>query len=181
MDRDVLQAFSTLGDIGFVAPPLGAALVMLAARREYAVAARFGGAFLLATAVTGLLKNLLRGDVDLPYFPSGHVAVAASFYGGLLALFLSGRTSAAFNAAAAALVAGAVGWSRVLLTEHTWVDVAGGLAVGFGSLLLCGCLNLSRPLPRMTQAWAATALIMAAPAGLSAQAWLGHTLRTMVE
>lgn len=181
METAMLEALSAIADIGVLLPLLAAGTLMLAARREHDAALRWGAAFVVTVAVTGLLKSLLRGSADLPHFPSGHVAGAAAFYGGLLAILAGARRNSLGAFLALAVFAAAVGWSRTELTAHTWGDVAGGFGVAAAALLLFGCLGPPRPVAATARLWLAAGVALAAPAGYMAYPWLGHALRTLVE
>jgi membrane-associated phospholipid phosphatase len=181
-----MQFISTLADIGFVIPVFFAGVLMLLARRDYGVAMCWGGGVLLAVTVTGLLKAQLRGDPLLPFFPSGHVSLAVAFYGGLLVILLGVRGNRRWGRWVGivllfAAIAAIEGWSRVTLTEHTWTDVAGGFVVGTLALGVLGCPWAYRQLAAGSRAWLAAAVVLASPAGLATQDWLGYALRTMVE
>jgi undecaprenyl-diphosphatase len=66
-------------------------------------------------------------------FPSGHALFAVSVYGTLGALLLRSRAPKLIRAASAmffAIVALAVGWSRVFLLDHYASDVLGSLVLG---------------------------------------------------
>lgn len=176
-----MELLSTLADIGFVAPLLATALLVMLARRDYAAALRWGGAFLLAVLATGVLKGVFRGSAELPHFPSGHVSVAVSFYGGLLAILWGGRLRLLPYLLVLAVVAGLAGWSRVELTSHTWTDVLGGFAVGALSLLILGCSRGAARVGVQSRIWLMCGVVLALPAGLSLYSWLGYSIRTMVE
>jgi membrane-associated phospholipid phosphatase len=176
-----MDILNTMADIGFVAPLQAAALLMLLARRERETAFRWGAAFALAAAATGLLKSLLRGSADLPYFPSGHVSVAVTFYGGLLFALMAGRAGFVSRLVLLAAIALPVGWSRVETTDHSWTDVFGGFAVGGLALLLLGCMRPARPVAAATRLWVLVAVLLASPVGLAMYSWVGHSWRTMLE
>lgn len=177
----MLKALSTIADIGVVLPLLAAAMLMLMARRDYEAALRWGTAFTVTVAVTGLLKSLLHDSPDLSHFPSGHVAVAVAFYGGLLGILSGVRRNNPGMALLLAVIALAVGWSRTELTEHTWTDVAGGFGIGAAALWLFGCLGLGRPVAALTRIWLLAGVVLASPASFMAYPWLGHALRALVE
>lgn len=178
--RDV-EIISMLADVGFILPVLAASLLMLLARREPATALHWGLAVLLASAMTALLKTLTRGDPDLPHFPSGHVSLAVAFYGGLLVVVVGAGLRWAGLLLALAAVAVVEGVSRVTLTEHTWLDVAGGLAIGILALTLSGILRAGRRPASAVRVWLLATMAAAAPIGAYSHAWLGYSLRTLVQ
>lgn len=176
-----MELLNTLADVGFVTPVLAAALVMLLVKGEAEAALRWGTAFLLAAAATGILKSLLRASPDLAHFPSGHVSVAAVFYGGLMSVLLGGRGGIWLNLPPVAAIAFASGWSRVETTAHTWIDVFGGFAVGVAALIVTGCWRMSAPVDGSARRWTFAATLLSAPAGFSSYTWLGHSWRMLME
>jgi len=96
----------------------------------HAKGARVADAAVIAFGTARLLKPNLRANGDsgafLHSFPSGHTAVA---FGAATALAeLNPKHKWAYYAGAALL-----GWSRVESGAHSWKDVLGGAAVGFGA------------------------------------------------
>jgi membrane-associated phospholipid phosphatase len=176
-----MELLNTLADVGFVAPLLAAAVLMLLARGHAEAALRWAIAFVLAAAATGLLKALLRDTADLPHFPSGHVCVAVAFYGGLFSILMGGRGGMWLNLPIVVPIALLSGWSRVETTAHTWIDVLGGFAIGTLFLALLGCWRMSRPVEAATRKWMLAAIVLAAPVGFASFTWLGHSWRMLVE
>jgi membrane-associated phospholipid phosphatase len=134
---------STLADIGFLLPLLVVSFLVLAAQGNIRIATCWFGAIFLTIGVVSLIKFLLRGDPVLPHFPSGHVALAVSFYGGLFLIlgqkfFLNAGFGFACGLVILAVIAVVEGVSRVKLTQHTWVDVAGGFFFGTAALAAAG-------------------------------------------
>lgn len=176
-----MELLNTLADVGFVAPLLAAGVLMLLARRRVEPALRWSIAFVLAAAVTGGLKAVLRDSADLPHFPSGHVCVAVAFYGGLLSILMGGRGGMWLNLPPVAAIALLSGWSRVETTSHSWADVLGGFAVGALALALLGCWRMSRPVDAAARGWTLAAILLAAPIGFASYTWLGHSWRVLVQ
>lgn len=175
-----MEEISFLADIGFLLPPFAAVLLMLCARREVGLAARWGGAVIAAAAATAVLKSVCRDLPGFMHFPSGHVSLAVAFYGGLAALIL-GRGGWAIVPVILVPVAAIEGWSRVELTEHTWGDVGGGFLVAVVALALVGLLSAGWRLAAESRGWVLIALLAAAPAGYVTYPWLGHSLRTLAQ
>jgi membrane-associated phospholipid phosphatase len=111
------------------------------------------------TALVAVLKAIyerarpdLGSPITLPHsysFPSGHAATAVVLYGAL-GLLAAERARSPLRAVgwlvAAAVLACAIGASRVILNVHFVSDVAAGFAVGLAWLLLC---KIANPLARI--------------------------------
>ena len=112
---------------------------------------------LLATAGGIALSYALKGHFARPRpelvphlsivssssFPSGHSMLAAVVYltlAAMLARLVQRRTLKLYIVAVAAIIAFAVGVSRVLLGVHYPTDVAAGWAVGIAWAIACGAL-----------------------------------------
>ncbi|MDG3442930.1 phosphatase PAP2 family protein [Nitrospirillum amazonense] len=180
-----MQLLSTLATIGFVLPVFAALMGMLLARRDYSVAAAWGGGVVLSLLIALAIRGMLRADPDLPHFPSGHVTLAVAFYGGLLVIYLRGghshgRMALPLIITALASIALVEGWSRVLLTEHTWVDVIGGFVVGSLGLLATGCPWAVRRIQRGSRLYLAATLAVAIPLAFLNVRWLDSLIRTFV-
>jgi len=82
--------------------------------------------------------------LDTYSFPSGHAATAVVLYGAL-AILLAERASSRLRAAGwlagAAMLALAIGTSRVLLNVHFVSDVAAGFAAGLAWLCCCAIVR----------------------------------------
>ncbi|MDZ5645922.1 phosphatase PAP2 family protein [Nitrospirillum sp. BR 11828] len=180
-----MQLLSTLATIGFVLPLFVALVGVLLARRDYLVAAAWGGGVATSLLVALAIRAVLRGDPDLPHFPSGHVTLAVAFYGGLLVIYLRGglnrdRTTLPMFLAGLAVIALLEGVSRILLTEHTWVDVLGGFAVGSLGLLATGCPWAVRRIRTGSRLWLAATLAVTIPIAFLTVGWLDGLIRHWV-
>ncbi|MBB6253668.1 phosphatase PAP2 family protein [Nitrospirillum iridis] len=180
-----MQLLSTLATIGFVLPLFVALMGMLLARRDYLVAAAWGGGVMVSLLIALLIRGMLRETPELSHFPSGHVTLAVAFYGGLLVIYLRGglnhgRLALPVVALVLAGVALLEGWSRVLLTEHTWVDVVGGFIVGTLGLLATGCPWAVRRIQSGSRLWLAATLAVAIPLAFFSVTWLDGMIRHFV-
>lgn len=174
-----MELISVLADVGVLLPPLIVAILMLLARREIRPAFCWAAAAGLTMAITGLLKYGLS-DVDgFSHFPSGHVSIAVAFWGGLL-IFLLGHGNRIVALVLLAIIAGVEGWSRVELTQHTWVDVTGGFVVGALALALVGVPRTLQT-GAATRTWVVLAMVATAPIGYLTYPWLGYSLRTIAQ
>jgi undecaprenyl-diphosphatase len=150
LERAVVN-WSALGSTAVLAlvVTLVAAFELLARRPRHAlllVACAIGSAVIILVLKDGFGRE--RPDVVVPAdrasglsFPSGHSMSAAAVYltlGTLIARGLDRRRLQAFVIAAAALVAGLIGVSRVYLGVHYPSDVLGGWTVGIAWALLLG-------------------------------------------
>jgi membrane-associated phospholipid phosphatase len=138
LDGGLLVWLSAVADIGYAAPLIVLALTVLLLRGHWRLALSWGVGIVAALSVTVLLKWALADDPVLRHFPSGHVVLAVVFYGGLVLLLLP----IGLRMLPLLLVLGGIalveGISRVALTEHGWLDVAGGMVVGVSGLVLTG-------------------------------------------
>jgi membrane-associated phospholipid phosphatase len=138
----VLRALSAAGSIGFVLPLFVVSVATLALSGATRLARCWTLSMAVSVAVTLALKALLADHPLLTSFPSGHVSLAVTFYGGLLLVLSAGSLPPGLRLTLtlllSALIGAGEGISRVALTTHTWVDVAGGGGVGAAALLLGG-------------------------------------------
>ena len=114
------------------------------------LAGAVGGIAVLVPALKSIYERArpdLGTVIALPHsysFPSGHAATAVVLYGAL-GILLAERASSRLRAAGwlggAALLALAVGTSRVLLNVHFVSDVAAGFAVGLAWLCCCAIVR----------------------------------------
>jgi membrane-associated phospholipid phosphatase len=122
-------------------------------RASRRVDALFVGASVVGITITvAILKAVYErarpdtgSPIRLPHsssFPSGHAATAVVLYGAI-GLLLAERACSRLRAVgwlvAAAAVALAIGWSRVLLNVHFVSDVLAGFAVGL-AFLCCAAI-----------------------------------------
>lgn len=157
-----------MAEIGFAGSLIILALVMLAVRGYLREALCWGGGMLLALGVVLVLKQLMAHDPAFPHFPSGHVALAVTFYGGLaLVLFRQELPPTPGRPLLVLAILGAIalaeGVSRMVLTEHGWLDVAGGFVVGLGGLAVAGNPWAWEPIGRRDRIWVGGTLLVASP------------------
>jgi membrane-associated phospholipid phosphatase len=147
--RDVFAALTHLADTSTLTALCVAVALVLCAGRRFALAS----GWVFAVAGNGLLNTTLKGlfgrDRPLPAdgaallagfsFPSGHSAGAVVAYGMLayLGMRLLAPRWQAPAVAAAGVLAGLVGLSRLVLGVHFASDVVAGLASGTAWLTLC--------------------------------------------
>lgn len=167
-DWPTLRLLSQLADIGFVGLLIMVALITLAARGYLREALCWGAGMLLGLGTVLIIKRFMADDLDLPHFPSGHVALAVTFYGGLaLALTRQQRPLSSWWPLYFVAMMGAIGLaegiSRVVLTEHNWLDTLGGLLIGAVGLVLAGNPWAWGPIGRRDQVWLGGTLIVALP------------------
>lgn len=155
-----IAMFTHLGDLLWVAPVSTVIAVVLLLRRQRRLAGTWIVALLGIMPINGGLKALFRrvrplhdhGFIVEPgwSFPSGHAFGAMVFYGMLAYVLL--RLAPRFHRAilaAAILLIGVIGISRILLQVHYFSDVMAGYAAGAAWLVLCIGMaeTLRQPLP----------------------------------
>lgn len=144
------RAASFFGTAWFLTPATLAAVAALALRRRHVSALLFAASVLGGFGLETVLKlvfHRVRPDYAAllareaaDSFPSGHAAMATVFFGGLAALVFHVTPRPGPRAAAvvlAALAAGSVGLSRIVLGAHWLTDVAGGILVGLLWVIVC--------------------------------------------
>ena len=164
----MLTCLSLAAEIGFAGSLIMLALVVLAARGHSYVALCWGSGMLLGLGVVLIIKRVMADDPAFPHFPSGHVALAVTFYGGLALVLLREELPPSpwrplLLLAILGAIALAEGVSRVMLTEHDWVDVTGGFVIGVGGLALTGNPWTWGLIGRRDRLWVAGALLAALP------------------
>jgi undecaprenyl-diphosphatase len=152
----VMNAFTMLGTAFVIVP----ALVVLGAWLLRTGRVRSLG-FLIVASLGSLVIQLAlkpffaRPRPGVPYaqvltdysFPSGHTLSAVVFYGGLALVVWSlfGRRAGLAAVAVAAIIALAVGISRIYLGYHFLTDVMGAMLAGIAWLLIVGAAFRARP------------------------------------
>jgi undecaprenyl-diphosphatase len=152
----VMNAFTTLGTAFVIVP----ALVVLGAWLLRTGRIRSLG-FLVVASLGSLVLQLVlkpffaRARPGVPYaqvlsdysFPSGHTLSAVVFYGGLALVVWSlfGRRAGLAAVVVAAIIALAVGISRIYLGYHFLTDVMGAMLAGIAWLLIVGAAFRARP------------------------------------
>ena len=144
-----IAAVTHLGDLWWVAPAAAVVAAILLLRRHGQLAGMWTLALLGIMPINGSLKALFQrvrplhdhGFVTEPgwSFPSGHAFGSIVFYG-MLAYVLLRLLPQRFHRAviaAAVLLVGMVGISRILLQVHYFSDVMAGYAIGAAWLVLC--------------------------------------------
>ena len=142
----VVRDITLLGSTIALSAVIGAAVILLALRRRWALAAYLtvtGAGALVLDPVLKVLVGRLRPVVAHPIahapgdsFPSGHALGSIVCYGALFLVFLPavrGRWRTWFGVGMAAIVA-LIGISRILLGVHFISDVLGGWAIGIAWL-----------------------------------------------
>jgi len=176
-----MRLISNFGDIAVLLPAslgLIAYLASIGRRRDVAAYVAALAVCLAAALFAKLALAACGGDhaVFGVESPSGHAALAATFYGCLAALFATGREiewRLALYAGAAALVL-SIGASRVALEDHTVQEVGVGFFIGAVSIALFEALRVSPD--RLELSWQ-TAVRMSPFAALLALCFLmlaGH-------
>jgi membrane-associated phospholipid phosphatase len=164
----MLKLLSQLAEIGFAGPLIILALATLSVRGHPRVAVHWGCGILLGLGAVVLSKWSMADDPVWHRFPSGHVALAVTFYGGLvLVLFRdevppTSRRPLIFLTVLAA-IALAEGISRMVLTEHDWRDVVGGFLAALCGLAVTGNPWTWEPIGRRDRFWTAGTLLVALP------------------
>ena len=147
-----LTGISLLGSHGVLGWLIGIAALVLLVRRRYRLAAYLlvagAGALILDPALK-LAVGRLRPVVEHPVavgggnsFPSGHALASIIGYGALLLVFMPAlpRRIRPWIIGAAALIVGAVGFSRLALGVHFVSDVLGAWCLGVAWLGLTASL-----------------------------------------
>jgi undecaprenyl-diphosphatase len=146
--NDASFAGSMIGDIPVLPIVVAIAAIVLAIRRRWLAAAFLVAAIAVEAAtyrVASLVVHRERPTVPrldhLPVnqsFPSGHVAAALAVYGGLAYLLTrhAGRKATIAVWTTALLLVAIVGLSRMYRGMHHPTDVASGLLVGAGAIVV---------------------------------------------
>lgn len=158
-----------MAEIGFAGTMIVLALAVLSARGHTRLAFCWSVGIATALVAALLLKWVMADDDLLNHFPSGHVVLAVVFYGGLVVVLLPRGAAPSSVILILASVAVAEGVSRVVLTEHGWMDVAGGFVVGIVGLAATGSPWAWNEITARDRLWLVGALMTGAPF-----AWLVH-------
>jgi membrane-associated phospholipid phosphatase len=167
-DWPTLRLLGLSADIGFAGSLIMLGLVVLAARGHLRIALCWGAGMLLGLGTVLVIKRLTAQDPDLSHFPSGHVTLAVTFYGGLAFVLFREELPPTpwrpwFLLAMLTAIATAQGISRMVLTEHGWIDVIGGFLIGVGGLLAAGNPWAWQSIGRRDRLWIGGALLVAMP------------------
>jgi membrane protein DedA with SNARE-associated domain/membrane-associated phospholipid phosphatase len=156
-----MKTVTWLGSDAVIVPVLVlVGLALLVRRRDWIAGARLAAALAGAISLYDIVKAAVGRTRPPPAiwighftggaFPSGHATQAVAFYG-MLALVLSegrARRTGAWLWFGAALIALAVGGSRVYLGAHWFSDVLGGYALGATWLAIVVAVTLLASRPR---------------------------------
>ena len=126
------NTWNTIGDIGAVALPVGAAVMTWAEkdRNGFIQLVETGGATLATVTILKYAADTTRPNGESYSFPSGHTAGAAAAAGFVTARY-GWQRGLPFQ-----LGAGLVGFARVESGAHYWYDVVAGAAIGEGFAFL---------------------------------------------
>jgi undecaprenyl-diphosphatase len=145
------KVLAVVGRLWFVVLVTAAVCGYLLSRRRAAEAIALSAGL----AITQITTQIIKGAVDRPRpgdglvdadgfaYPSGHASIAITYLA--IAVVLSRTVPAAWRVVlvvAGAVLAVAIGLSRVYLRVHYLTDVAGGWAVGLAVFSLCGAVAL---------------------------------------
>lgn len=145
------KVLAVIGRLWFVVLVTAGACAFLLTRRRAPEAIALSAGF----AITQITTQIIKGAVDRPRpgdglmdvggyaYPSGHASISVTYLA--LAVVLSRTVPAAWRIAlviAGAVLAVAIGLSRVYLRVHYLTDVVGGWAVGLAVFSLCGAVAL---------------------------------------
>jgi membrane-associated phospholipid phosphatase len=165
------------GDAAVTLPLAALCIAFLLVSKWYRAALALTLALAACIIAIGLAKIALRScgqpllHTDMTS-PSGHAALSTTVYGAIALLFGARWPSARrwiLLAGAAALV-GAIALSRIVLGNHSPVEVAIGLAIGSAALLLFGRLLGAAPALAIHVRWLALLAILVI-AGMHGGRW----------
>jgi membrane-associated phospholipid phosphatase len=151
-----MNGLTDLGSSLVIVPILLTAIAMLLWKRRYGLALFLGVAIGGSVVLQGTMKVFFgRPRPQLAWaqvlpdgsFPSGHTMNALIFYGALALILWSiwGRRIGLISLAITALIAFAVGVSRIYLGYHYLTDVVGGILAGIAWLIVVGAAFRARP------------------------------------
>lgn len=126
------NTWNTIGDIGAVALPVGAAVMTWAERDKngFIQLVETGGATLATVTILKYAADTTRPNGESYSFPSGHTAGAAAAAGFVTARY-GWKRGLPFQLGAAI-----TGFARVESGAHYWYDVVAGAAIGEGFAFL---------------------------------------------
>ncbi|HYC14941.1 MAG TPA: phosphatase PAP2 family protein [Stellaceae bacterium] len=149
MTQNTLVALTNFGDLAVLLPLVAVVLLWLRFARSKRDAFWWVLTAGFCMGATALLKIafFVCPPADALHSPSGHTSLSTLVYGGLALLAAADtkgwRRAAIILAAVAAI--GAIAISRVLLSSHTWIEVALGLLIGASALAVLSARFLSGP------------------------------------
>lgn len=171
---DASAVFSTVGGAPLLPILVGVITAVAAVLRQWLVAAFAAFALIVESAtyrVTSLAVPRDRPHVhrleDLPAdasYPSGHTAAAIAVYAGLVLLLTSRFPTRALRVSAwvvAIVIPVLVAFARMYRGMHHPLDVAGGLVIGIGALLVLLFATRAAGVARQTRSGEATGSIRA--------------------
>src|SRR5260370_15404443 len=184
MHQDLLKRLTALGDPTLLL--LGGLAVFFylwSDDQRRALARSWAGAFGLCVVLTiaskfaFLLIGGSQGNSFVLRSPSGHVAIAAGFYGCCALMLAAGRSQAEgmLICVGTVMLVGMLAASRIMLGLHTAPEIAVGFAIGAFSLVVFG-MHLSNEQPIMVNAGQVIALLLLIGVAHSLRVVDGETL-----
>ncbi|MHB8727739.1 MAG: bifunctional DedA family/phosphatase PAP2 family protein [Sulfuricaulis sp.] len=173
----IMVMLTELGDAAVVFPVAAAVLAWLTWRRAWRDAGYWLAALGFGALAVATIKAILRMSrpvdlytgVDSYSFPSGHVTMSVVAYG-FLAVLVAGSVGTRrrwIPYAAAALLIGAIAFSRLYLGSHWLADVAAGGALGVAWVaVLAFARERRRRVPAATRGLLSVAFLVFFGAGL---------------
>jgi membrane-associated phospholipid phosphatase len=142
--ESLLEAITAFGDPGFIlAASLGLAAALIAAGDRRTAVALLVAIATSATIIAAAKIGFMAFGAPHLHSPSGHAAIATTFFFSLGATLLKTRAPARAGAAACGIFALIIAASRVLIGVHSVAEAAIGVAIGFSAFVLFH--NLAAP------------------------------------